>query len=1427
MSGILVDVDVGGNSGKEIATINKNLRSIGKTANDVSSSLNNAVKLNGFTAIGKSISGLIPSFAKLGRSASDSLSGISKNADEGSKALSSMDNTVSKLTKVFATLASTVVAATSVDAFTNMQNKLKLVTDTVEDLTSLQRDLVATARDTRSSLTATTNLYAKFSMSLKDTGVSSKEFLVATKTIQQAAQISGSSMESANAAIMQLGQALSSGVLRGEELNSILEQLPRAAKLIADNLGVGIGELRKLGEEGKLSADSVFQAIINGSQQIDKEFGKTSATISQSIAIISDSFIVLLGNIDKLTGASRVFSQAADYIARSLVDFSEYIVSTAATTKVGINEYVKSLTQLSYWQNIINGFKKGTLSFLDLDLLSAEIDGVKELVSWVEKLKAVTKISELFDKMLNIIGKFTPSLLEVIKVVNSMFYAFIKSFDTFQYMIPKLAGPVLSLADNIKLAFNSVAVKTGSSLAQVLTQVELFTRGVAEQITFFVLFDRRTERAMAALASSKSWDDLARRFYALGEAASTRNFSNFFINIGDKVMYVRTATQAIHRLAASLGLVNSKLIYINNVRFDRLLRSIETIGVAFSYLYRGFILPKVSVILVEIYNKIMSIAIPVGNLLQDVFDRIDGTAIARSLIATFSRIVDSLSASLAKLVESINWSKISGSITNVVEGIIKKLGDFLKTIGAALLDIDLSKPMRYLKSRIMDALESIDFKGIYNILLLKFKEIIELLGKGLDKMIDAITSDKLVSAMRRGFEKLKTSINPAGIFEDMVKKINISAKELLKSTVKIIARFVQIVIDLFKYAWDAVVGHSWWPDLIDGVINYAKHIGKAFPPIENFIIKVSDSFKGLLNKIINAKDPFTVIGNFFQNLYKAMIESFPKFGQTLGVLLIESIVFAFLSAEKRMLFLLQNMLAVMYKLFKSNPDVFGAMMSGVGASVGQYVAEIGKIAKQAMNAIIVMIPDFARGFLGSSFGIIGNLLSKFIGAMPPVVAAAIVAALISFRAGLKETTAGFLKDVFLPPFKAGLAALGSMIMSTAGGGKVGGMMGLWLFGKHPATLALSALAVIKALFADISAASLAYVGIPLLYILLLGDKTTGPIVSRLTKDILGILYTGIFSPAIKAVTGFGAVLGSVLSHMFMSAVASTRGKMGGTSLADAFMGPTKTSAAKFVSALTKLFSIIKDTVSKSMENAFSPRVILRMRKAWSDLMSYMYESMAAAVTAIAKGLGRLTGYFLSLASNTKLVIGAVLLLGTLFSSGAFAADIGGIGKSAMGAMDAIFDLTLSIGGLYAAIKTLDFFFKTKKFMGQGNTIFKSMGLAAKEVMHEVVALGSGIGDFLATTASKFFTFAAGFYKAGGIIRGTMGLIVGSIRALVVSIALLATNVYVIVAIVATITTALVGSLVWGHKFTDVISDAITAHSNSSASWRLLLQKRCR
>lgn len=190
------------------------------------------------------------------------------------------------------------------DAITNLNSQLKLATGSAAAAKEAYEGLFAVAQRSRVGFVELGNTYAQIARATDGLGLSSANSLRIVETLGKAITISGVSAGSASAAMIQLSQGLSSGTLRGEELNSILEQTPRVARAIADGLGVSIGQLRTMGSEGKLTAEAVSGALLKASATIDKEFGSVATTVSQAMTVMGNATTKAVGDFDSIVGVS-------------------------------------------------------------------------------------------------------------------------------------------------------------------------------------------------------------------------------------------------------------------------------------------------------------------------------------------------------------------------------------------------------------------------------------------------------------------------------------------------------------------------------------------------------------------------------------------------------------------------------------------------------------------------------------------------------------------------------------------------------------------------------------------------------------------------------------------------------------------------------------------------------------------------------------------------------------------------------------------------------------------------------------------------------------------------------------------------------------------------------------------------------------------
>lgn len=257
----------------------------------------------------------------------------SKNAETSANRLTSA---ATSLRNIFAGLSAAVAVRNFVqlaDTYSNINSRLKLVTQSAGEYVATQEALFDISQRTRVGLEQTSDLYGNLRRSTQSLGVSQSEVLGVTETINKALIVSGTSAQGAAAALVQLGQGFASGTLRGEELNSVLEQAPRLAQAIADGLGVPIGKLRELGAAGELTGSRVFEAIRKSGEQVGKEFDTMALTVEQASTQGANSLLKLIGKLDEATGASASLAKTISESAVAMGTLGDEISRGAAGQK--------------------------------------------------------------------------------------------------------------------------------------------------------------------------------------------------------------------------------------------------------------------------------------------------------------------------------------------------------------------------------------------------------------------------------------------------------------------------------------------------------------------------------------------------------------------------------------------------------------------------------------------------------------------------------------------------------------------------------------------------------------------------------------------------------------------------------------------------------------------------------------------------------------------------------------------------------------------------------------------------------------------------------------------------------------------------------------------------------------------------------------
>lgn len=234
----------------------------------------------------------------------------------------------------FATVSFAKSMLDTADAMQSINSQVRQVVSSETEYLAVQRQLLDVANNTRASLESTSSLYVSTSRALKDYGYTQQEILQFTEATNNAMTIGGVGAQQQAAALMQLSQALGSGVLQGDEFKSIAEAAPILLDTIAEYMGKSRAEIKKLGSEGQLTADVIFKAISGASEKFGEQAAKMPMTMGQALTVFSNNWqsmvSKLLNDSGAMSGIASIIKLIADNLNLVVPIMAGFAVAIAA-----------------------------------------------------------------------------------------------------------------------------------------------------------------------------------------------------------------------------------------------------------------------------------------------------------------------------------------------------------------------------------------------------------------------------------------------------------------------------------------------------------------------------------------------------------------------------------------------------------------------------------------------------------------------------------------------------------------------------------------------------------------------------------------------------------------------------------------------------------------------------------------------------------------------------------------------------------------------------------------------------------------------------------------------------------------------------------------------------------------------------------------
>ncbi|HBY6139812.1 TPA: phage tail tape measure protein [Klebsiella pneumoniae] len=220
------------------------------------------------------------------------------------------------------------------DEMVTLQARIARLSPSIDVAKETLASLSAIAAQTGNSLSETERLWESLTTALKETGATNSQILGLTSTLQKIGTIGGSSTEEMANALRQFGQSISGGIVRAEEFNSILEQMPELARQIAAGMGISIGDLRKRMLEGKLTAQDALNAIQRQSQSVNEEFDKMPVSIDRAKNSLDVAFKNAINDLNQAIGLTTTLAGLMQSVADNLNYYNNNVGDSSRMPKL-------------------------------------------------------------------------------------------------------------------------------------------------------------------------------------------------------------------------------------------------------------------------------------------------------------------------------------------------------------------------------------------------------------------------------------------------------------------------------------------------------------------------------------------------------------------------------------------------------------------------------------------------------------------------------------------------------------------------------------------------------------------------------------------------------------------------------------------------------------------------------------------------------------------------------------------------------------------------------------------------------------------------------------------------------------------------------------------------------------------------------------
>jgi len=991
MTGIRIPIEAEDRGArKQLVELNRSLAEMARQANIVTGSFRN---LNNAASIGNSskIKEVTRDVKNFGDQSKKSLKDTKTESDKLATSINGLVSGFKALITVSVATVTTTSFLRAGDTVIRYRNALSLTSDTMAGLLIKEQELRDIARETRSSIEDSITTYKTLALTLSTLGVSDRKIVKVTSNLQKMAAMSSGSAESIKSAFVQLNQGLGSE-LRGQELRAVLEQFDYLGRGLRQELNMTAGELLKFAEAGNLTGKAMVDILLDMSETVDSDFAKSTATASQGMIRLLDASKAFFGELALLSGASRRNFSFLTYLADSLEMARRRVISATFDLTAGFRAFRQELTMFKTAILVVRGVLADKID------ISTVFSAARTIQKQKDALKSFTKVLNFFksettkaveedlgvDMFGNSLKEIAPTFRDIAKArreatkpIKAVPLAFLGTSDfaknaralfvdlpkeiirsfiitgkIISRFFPTFFKPILSVFSEAEL----LVVTKLINIRRKITDEMFKLSNNLKLITFFVnpfANSKNVEKAFTDMFRADNLIEFVEAFKTLNnQREQGRRWLGNWTEFGQVLNAVHDAGEALRGIGIRLGLIENVFFRIGRLPKEELVEFFRLIASSLQSIYKQNIAPELERILgfARAYLKAYGSGLRRGILLvfRDV-GRIIATLVTGSLKSAIS---------LSKKIYETSFQDMSDSLLLFIIKTFSKLG---KETFKFARDIALS----FYKG----------FKNQFN-KNLGFETGLEQSYRNVSTIINDIISSKTLGNL--GGDVIEFSNN-------------------LKVALSNVENFTKRVKGYFLDAYDKVVGNSYWPDLIDGVVAKTSDLDRATQILSGFTRSTKGLFQtafssasASLNEVSSAiqamlssfsKIDFSILaGNIAANLFASITAAIAIFsGNTIGRLIGLSHFFAMLGEDA--VDGLAKAFRIPDKSLNEMARVFGAdLIDGVRMAMKLFADSAGSLFSGALTGIIgqTNIP-LLTPLINSIFNtqIVGKLLAVF------------------------------------------------------------------------------------------------------------------------------------------------------------------------------------------------------------------------------------------------------------------------------------------------------------------------------------------------------------------------------------------------------------------------------------------------------------------